>query len=99
MFCFIPVSVVYQIEETDTNVFASCRSIKPHQFAKKPAVIVSYPSCLKKSSYAQGFNKTLKVTVGDKISIDFINEVLFEYEFKELILLQSQESFLFEAES
>jgi transcription-repair coupling factor (superfamily II helicase) len=26
--------------------------------------------------------KTLKVTVGDKISIDFINEVLFEYEFK-----------------
>jgi transcription-repair coupling factor (superfamily II helicase) len=36
-----------------------------------------------KSSYAQGFRQnTLKVTVGDKISIDFINEVLFEYEFK-----------------
>jgi transcription-repair coupling factor (superfamily II helicase) len=31
--------------------------------------------------------KHLKVSVGDKISIDFINEVLFEYEFKESILL------------
>jgi transcription-repair coupling factor (superfamily II helicase) len=36
-----------------------------------------------KSSYAKDLDKnTLKVTVGDKISIDFINEVLFEYEFK-----------------
>jgi transcription-repair coupling factor (superfamily II helicase) len=33
--------------------------------------------------------------VADKISIDFINEVLFEYEFKELILLQNLENFRF----
>jgi transcription-repair coupling factor (superfamily II helicase) len=38
--------------------------------------------------------KHLKVSVEDKISIDFINEVLFEYEFKESIL-QNRENFLF----
>jgi hypothetical protein len=32
--------------------------------------------------------------VEDKISIDFINEVLFEYEFRESILLQNRENFV-----
>jgi transcription-repair coupling factor (superfamily II helicase) len=51
---------------------------------KKPAVIVSYPEALfEKVVTRKDLDKnTLKVSVGDKISIDFINEVLFEYEFK-----------------
>jgi transcription-repair coupling factor (superfamily II helicase) len=51
---------------------------------KKPAVIVSYPEALfEKVVTKKEFEKnTLKVAVGDKISIEFINEVLFEYEFK-----------------
>ena len=27
-------------------------------------------------------NKTQKISIGDKLSIEFINEVLFEYEFE-----------------
>ena len=30
---------------------------------------------------------TLKIQIGDKISIDFVNEMLFEYNFKRLSVL------------
>jgi transcription-repair coupling factor (superfamily II helicase) len=49
---------------------------------KKPAIIVTYPEALKKVVTRRDLEKHLKVSVEDKISIDFINEVLFEYEFK-----------------
>jgi transcription-repair coupling factor (superfamily II helicase) len=35
------------------------------------------------------------VSVEDKISIDFINEVLFEYEFKRVDFITEPENFLF----
>ncbi len=46
--------------------------------------IVTYPEALfEKVVTRQQLDKnTLKVSLNDKISIDFINEVLFEYEFK-----------------
>ncbi|GGA67179.1 transcription-repair-coupling factor [Flavobacterium palustre] len=75
----------YQIEEVDNaNVLLRAEVLNRINSRKKPAVIVSYPEALfEKVVTRQNLDKnTLKVSVGDKISIDFINEVLFEYEFK-----------------
>ena len=75
----------YQIEDTDNaNVLLRAEVLNRINSRKKPAVIVSYPEALfEKVVTRKDLEKnTLKVTVGDKISIDFINEVLFEYEFK-----------------
>ena len=75
----------YQVEETDNaNVLLRAEVLNRINSRKKPAVIVSYPEALfEKVVTRKDLDKnTLKVSVGDKISIDFINEVLFEYEFK-----------------
>jgi transcription-repair coupling factor (superfamily II helicase) len=75
----------YQIEETDNaNVLLRAEVLNRINSRKKPAVIVTYPEALfEKVVTRKDLDKnTLKVAVGDKISIDFINEVLFEYEFK-----------------
>ncbi len=75
----------YQIEETDNaNVLLRAEVLNRINSRKKPAVIVSYPEALfEKVVTRRDLDKnTLKVSVGDKVSIDFINEVLFEYEFK-----------------
>ncbi|WP_339657734.1 transcription-repair coupling factor [Flavobacterium frigidarium] len=75
----------YQIEDTDNaNVLLRAEVLNRINSRKKRAVIVSYPEALfEKVVTRKDLEKnTLKVTVGDKISIDFINEVLFEYEFK-----------------
>ena len=51
---------------------------------KKPAVIVTYPEALfeKVVTKSELDRHTLKVGVNDKISLDFVNEMLFEYHFK-----------------
>jgi transcription-repair coupling factor (superfamily II helicase) len=51
---------------------------------KKPVIIVSYPEALfeKVVTKKELEKNTLKISVGDHLSIDFINEVLFEYHFK-----------------
>ncbi len=75
----------YQVDETDNaNVLLRAEVLNRINSRKKPAIIVSYPEALfEKVVTRQDLDKnTLKVNVGDKISIDFINEVLFEYEFK-----------------
>ncbi|WP_369765951.1 transcription-repair coupling factor [Flavobacterium sp. WC2429] len=75
----------YQIEETDNaNVLLRAEVLNRINSRKKPAVIVSYPEALfEKVVTRRDLDKnTLKVAVGDQLSIDFINEVLFEYEFK-----------------
>jgi transcription-repair coupling factor (superfamily II helicase) len=75
----------YQIEDTDNaNVLLRAEVLNRINSRKKPAVIVSYPEALfeKVVTKKELEKNTLKVSVGDKISIDFINEVLFEYEFK-----------------
>ena len=75
----------YQIEETDNaNVLLRAEVLNRINSRKKPAVIVTYPEALfeKVVTRKELDKNTLKVAVGDKISIDFINEVLFEYEFK-----------------
>ena len=75
----------YQIEDTDNaNVLLRAEVLNRINSGNKPAVIVTYPEALfeKVVTRKELDKNTLKVAVGDKISIDFINEVLFEYEFK-----------------
>ncbi len=75
----------YQIEETDNStVLLRAEVLNRLNSRKKPALIVSYPEALfeKVVSKKELEKNTLTVAVGDQISIDFINEVLFEYEFK-----------------
>ncbi|RTY85315.1 transcription-repair coupling factor [Flavobacterium sp. LS1P28] len=75
----------YEIEDTDNaNVLLRAEVLNRINSRKKPAVIVTYPEALfeKVVTRKELDKNTLKVAVGDKISIDFINEVLFEYEFK-----------------
>ncbi|PQJ31719.1 transcription-repair coupling factor [Nonlabens arenilitoris] len=75
----------YQIEKTDNaNVLLRAEVLNRINSRKKPAVIVTYPNALfeKVVTRKELEKNTLKITVGDQISIDFANEVLFEYEFK-----------------
>jgi len=75
----------YQIEDTDNaNVLLRAEVLNRINSRKRPAMIVSYPEALSEKvvTRQQLEKNTLKVAVGDKISIDFINEVLHEYEFR-----------------
>ncbi len=75
----------YQIEETDNaNVLLRAEVLNRINSRKKPAIIVTYPDALfeKVVTRRELERNTLKVAVGDSISIDFVNEVLFEYQFK-----------------
>ena len=75
----------YQIEETDNaNVLLRAEVLNRINSQKKPAIIVTYPDALfeKVVTRKELERNTLKITINDKISIDFVNEVLFEYQFK-----------------
>lgn len=75
----------YQIEETENaNVLLRSEVLNRINSRKKPAIIVSYPEAIfeKVVTKKELEKNTLKISVGEQVSIDFINEVLFEYEFK-----------------
>ncbi|MDO5988105.1 transcription-repair coupling factor [Flavivirga amylovorans] len=75
----------YQIEETDNaNVLLRAEVLNRINSQKKPAIIVAYPDALfeKVVTRKELERNTLKVSIGEKLSIDFVNEVLFEYQFK-----------------
>ncbi|MEG1377628.1 MAG: transcription-repair coupling factor, partial [Myroides sp.] len=75
----------YQIEETDNaNVLLRAEVLNRLNARKKPVVIVSYADALfeKVVTRKQLDKNTLKIAVNDKMTIDFVNEVLFEYNFK-----------------
>ncbi|NHM00559.1 transcription-repair coupling factor [Flavobacterium difficile] len=75
----------YQIEETDNaNVLLRAEVLNRINSRKKPAIIVSYTDAIfeKVVTRKELDKNTLKVQVNDKLSIDFINETLFEYNFK-----------------
>ncbi len=75
----------YQIEETDNaNVLLRAEVLNRINSRKKPAIIVTYPDALfeKVVTRKELEKNTQKLQVGDTISLDFLNEVLFEYEFK-----------------
>jgi transcription-repair coupling factor (superfamily II helicase) len=75
----------YQIDDVDNaNILLRAEVLNRINSRKKPSIIVTYPEAVfeKVVTKKELDKNTLKVSVGDKISIDFINEVLFEYEFK-----------------
>lgn len=75
----------YQIEETDNaNVLLRSEVLNRINSRKKPAFIVTYPEALfeKVVTRKELERNTLKIAVNDQLSIDFVNEVMFEYNFK-----------------
>ncbi|MEO0060348.1 MAG: transcription-repair coupling factor [Bacteroidota bacterium] len=75
----------YQIEDVENaNVLLRAEVLNRINSRQKPSIIVTYPEAIfeKVITKKELDKNTLKVAVGDKISIDFVNEVLFEYEFK-----------------
>ncbi|MCG8892296.1 transcription-repair coupling factor [Tenacibaculum finnmarkense] len=74
----------YQIEETDNaNVLLRSEVLNRINSRRKPAIIVTYPTALfeKVVTKKELDKNTLKITVGENLSPDFVNEVLFEYQF------------------
>jgi len=75
----------YQIEETDNaNVLLRAEVLNRINSRKKPAIIVTYPDALfeKVVTRKELDRNTQKIKLSDEISLDFLNEVLFEYQFK-----------------
>lgn len=75
----------YQNEETNNaNVLLRAEVLNRINSRKKPCVIVTYPDALfeKVITKRELEKNTLKISVGNELSIDFVNEVLFEYKFK-----------------
>ena len=75
----------YQIEETDNaNVLLRAEVLNRINSRRKPAIIVTYPEALFEQVVTRKEleRNTLKISVGNDLSIDFVNEVLFEYRFK-----------------
>jgi len=75
----------YQLEETDNaNVLLRAEVLNRLNSRKKPVVIVSYADALfeKVVTRRQLDKNTLKMAVNDQMTIDFVNEVLFEYNFR-----------------
>ena len=75
----------YQIEETNNaNVLLRAEVLNRINSRKKPAVIVTYPDALfeKVVTRRELDKNTLKIKLDDSLSLDFLNEVLFEYQFK-----------------
>ena len=75
----------YQIEETDNaNVLLRAEVLNRINSRKKSALIVTYPDALfeKVVTRKELEKNTLKISLNDELSIDFVNEVLFEYKFR-----------------
>lgn len=75
----------YQIEETDNaNVLLRAEVLNRINSRRRPAIIVTYPDALfeKVITRKELDKNTLKIKLGDTLSLDFLNEVLFEYQFK-----------------
>jgi len=75
----------YQIEETNNaNILLRSEVLNRINSKQKPAIIVTYPAALfeKVVTKKELEKNTLKVTVGENLSLDFVNEILFEYKFK-----------------
>ncbi|MCK0155671.1 transcription-repair coupling factor [Cellulophaga sp. F20128] len=75
----------YQIEEVDNaNVLLRAEVLNRINSRKKPALLITYPDALfeKVVTRKELDKNTLKIKIDDTISLDFLNEVLFEYKFK-----------------
>ena len=74
----------YQIDETDNaNVLLRSEVLNRINSRKKPALIVTYPDAIfeKVVTKRELERNTLKISIGENVSLDFVNEILFEYNF------------------
>ena len=74
----------YQIDETDNaNVLMRSEVLNQINSRRKPVIIVTYPEALfEKVVTKKDLEKnTLKLSVTEDVSLDFVNEILFEYNF------------------
>jgi len=86
---FFPESYrrAYQIEDTDNaNVLQRAKVLNHLQSRQKPQIIVSYPAAMFEKVVVKKElqSNTLKIKVGDKLSMDFLYDVMFEYEFEQV---------------
>jgi transcription-repair coupling factor (superfamily II helicase) len=75
----------YQIEETDNaNILLRAEVLNRLNSRKKPVIIITYPDALfeKVVTKSELKKNTLNINQNDKLDLDFVNETLFEYEFK-----------------
>jgi len=74
----------YEVDEVDNaNVLMRAEVLNRLNSRKKASIIITYPNALfEKVVTKKELNQNiLKIATGDEYSIDFINEVLFEYKF------------------
>ncbi|CAI8299736.1 MAG: Transcription-repair-coupling factor [Flavobacterium sp. SCGC AAA160-P02] len=74
----------YQIDKTDNaNILLRSEVLNRLNSQKKPAIIVTYPEALFEKVVTKKELKqhTLILRTNEKVSLDFVNEVLFEYNF------------------
>ena len=75
----------YQIEETDNiNILLRMEVLNRLNSRRKPAIIITYADALFEQVVTKSEleSNTLKLNVGDKLSLDFVVETLFEYRFQ-----------------
>jgi transcription-repair coupling factor (superfamily II helicase) len=74
----------YQIEETDNaNILLRSEVLNRINSRKKPSIIVSYPDALFEQvvTKTELDRNTLKLSIGEQISLDFVHDMLHEYRF------------------
>ncbi len=86
---FFPESYrrAYQIEETDNaNVLQRAKVLNHLQSRQKPQIVVTYPAALFEKVVVKKelLNNTLKIKIGDKLSMDFLYDLMFEYKFEQV---------------
>ena len=84
---FFPASYKrpYEIEKTDNaNVLARTEVLKRVNSQARKLLVVTYPEALSEKVVQKKYlhQHTLKIEVGDEFSIDFITDILLEYEFE-----------------
>ena len=75
----------YEVEATDNaNVLLRAEVLNHLSARRKPPILISYPEALfeKVVTKKELELNTLKVNIGDVLSLDFLNETLFEYQFE-----------------
>ncbi|MDH3381949.1 MAG: transcription-repair coupling factor, partial [Flavobacteriaceae bacterium] len=86
----------YQIEEVDNaNILLRSEVLNKINSSRKPLFTVTYPDALFEKVVTKSTLKknTLTIHVSDSISLDFVNEVLFEYQFQRVDFVSSPGEF------
>lgn len=77
----------YELEKTDnSNILLRTEVLKRLGNSQKPTVIVTYPEALSEKVITQAYLKknTLRLTINDQVDMDFVCDVLIEYNFNQV---------------